>query len=252
MTCKITVLIPTFNEEDRIRGCLESVRWADEILVVDSFSTDRTLEIVGEYGSRILQHEYESHASQLNWAISQATHAWILILDADERVSPELQRSLLQLRESNPAHSVYSIKRKNYFFGQEIKHGGWGHDWIFRFFHRDQGKYEECGYHGKFRSKQKPTRIQGTIDHCTYRSLDDYFRKFHLYTTEGARILDQKNKKIHILHLTLHPCWRFFHMYILRLGFLDGIPGLIVCTLASFYVFTKYVKLWYFQTSRTV
>ena len=244
---KVTALIPTFNEEDNLRDCLASVAWADEILVVDSFSTDNTLEIARQSGARIIQREYGSHASQRNWAIPQAANEWILLLDSDERVSVALKDNIQTLLHNDPDNHVYIISRKNYFFGHEINHGSWGHDRIVRFFHRDTSRIEEYGHHGDVILDQTPGVISGEIIHLTYRSVDDYFRKFQMYTTEGAKVLYRKNKQSSIIKLLFSPIWRFTHMYFIRLGFLDGLPGLLICILSAFYVFTKYFKLWYYH-----
>jgi glycosyltransferase involved in cell wall biosynthesis len=247
---KITALIPTFNEEDKLRDCLASVEWVDEILVVDSFSTDNTLEIAGQSGAQIIQHEYKSHASQLNWAIPQASHEWIILLDADEIISDELKSNIQKLLISEPQKEAYWINRKNFFFGQVINHGAWGNDRIVRFFNRKHSKFDECGYHSKLILKNKPGIIAGDILHSTYCSVDDYFRKFHLYTNEGAKLLFEKQKKASFSNLTLNPLWRFFYMYIIRCGFLDGAPGFIICALSGFYVFTKYFKLWHLKNEK--
>lgn len=244
---KLTVLIPTFNEEDRLRDCLTSIQWADEILVVDSFSTDKTLDIAQEFGAKIVQHDYQSHASQLNWAIPQCRNEWILLLDADERVSDRLRNSIQESLQNIPDRFTYFVKRTNLFFGHELRHGGWGRDWIIRFFHRDHGRIQEYGYHGDIITDSPSGTLHGEIIHLTYRTLDDYFRKFHLYTDEGARLLFQKKRRASWVDLFLRPFWRFFFSYIIRLGFLDGIPGLIVSMLSTFYSFTKYLKLWYMQ-----
>ncbi|MGC9328134.1 MAG: glycosyltransferase family 2 protein [Candidatus Hinthialibacter sp.] len=242
---KITALIAAYNEEDRIGACLESVEWADEILLVDSFSTDRTVEIAREYGARILQHEFVNIAAQINWAIPQASHEWILRLDADERVSEALQQSIRDLLASHPKETAYSIKRNNLFFGCELKHGHWGNDWIARLFQRDHGRMEEYGCHGDLLLDKKPPKIQGELIHLAYRSVDDYFQKFHQYTQEGAERLYRQKKPCSFTHLFFRPLWRFIHSYLIRLGFLDGVPGLAVCMLSSFYVFTKYFILWH-------
>ncbi|MBN2326768.1 MAG: glycosyltransferase family 2 protein [Candidatus Omnitrophica bacterium] len=242
---KITALIAAYNEEDRIRACLESVQWADEILLVDSFSTDRTAEIAREYGARILQREFDTFSSQINWAIPRASHEWILRIDADERVTEALKRSIQDVLNADSTEAAYSIKRKNLFLGCALKHGHWGDDWIARLFQRDRGRMEECGYHGDLLLDRKPPKIQGELIHLTYRSVDDYFHKFHQYTQEGAERLYQQEKPCAFTHLFFRPLWRFIHSYFIRLGFLDGIPGLIVCVLSSFYVFTKYFILWH-------
>lgn len=242
---KITALIPTYNEEQNLPKCLESVRWADEILVVDSFSTDRTVVIARNFGARVIQREYGSHASQRNWAIPQASHPWVLLLDADERCTPELQQEIRAILEKEPDYSLYKIHRWNYFLGHLQRHGDWGNDWIIRFFHRDSACFEECGsFHGEIRSTETIGRLKNPILHHPYDNLDQYFSKFNQYTSDGALHLFNQGKKFSTVDLVARPMWRFVRAYFLRLGFLDGVAGFIVCTLAGMYVFVKYSKLW--------
>jgi len=242
---KITALIPTYNEERNILECLESVRWADEILVVDSFSTDRTVEIAGNLGARITQREYGSHASQRNWAIPQASHPWVLLLDADERCSPDLQQEIRAILEKGPDYKLNKIHRWNYFLGHLQRHGDWGNDWVIRFFHRDIACFEECGsFHGEIQASEPIDRLMNPIFHYPYQNLDEYFIKFNRYTTDGAFHLLNQGKKFSTLDLVARPLWRFIRSYFLRLGFLDGVAGFIVCALAGMYVFVKYSKLW--------
>lgn len=240
---KLTALVPTYNEEANLAECLQSVNWADEIFVVDSFSTDRSVEIAQQFGARVEQREYESHASQRNWAIAQASHEWILLLDADERVTPELKEEIQHLLKSSPPYIGYRISRRNFFIGKEIKYCGWGNDWIVRLFQRDQCTIEECGFHGDIKTDQPLGRLKHKFIHYSYSSFDDYLHKFILYTTGGAEFMYQKRKQARLSDLVSRPLFNFIKMYIIRWGFLDGIHGLIVCILSSFYVFTKYAKL---------
>lgn len=243
----LTVLIPTHNEEANLPACLDSVRWADEIFIVDSFSTDRTLAIARNHGARVVQHEYSSHAAQRNWAIPQARHEWILLLDADERVTPALQEEIQTLLQTAPPKKAYQICRRTFYFGRELKHGGFSHDWVTRLFHRDAGEIEEWGFHGEMKLPFTPGRLRGRLLHYTCRTIEDYFSRFQLYTTGQAQLLFRKNKRAGFSHLVLRPAWRFFQLYILKRGFLDGWLGLLICTLSGFYVFTKYMKLWLLQ-----
>lgn len=240
---KLTALVPTFNEEANLPACLESVKWADEIFVVDSFSTDRTVEIAQQFGARVTQRKYQSHASQRNWAAAQASHDWILLLDADERVTPGLKEEIQSLLQSNPSLIGYRISRRNFFIGKEIKFCGWGNDWIVRLFRRDRCKIEECGFHGDVQTDEPLGKLKGKFIHYPYRSFDDYLNKFIRYTTGGAEFMYQNKRRAKISDLVVRPLFNFIKMYFLRWGFLDGAHGFIVCVLSSFYVFTKYAKL---------
>ncbi len=242
---KLTVIIPCKNEERNIRDCLETVKWADEIFVVDSGSTDRTMEIAREYTDRVVSHEYVNSATQKNWAIPQATHEWVLIVDCDERLTPALQDEIKTLMAGEPEQDGYSIYRKNWFFGKEINHCGWDGDDVLRLFKRDCGKYEDKHVHANvIISTGKVGILSGRLEHHTYYSFDAYLETFRQFTTWGALDLKARGKKPTVWNLTARPMWRFFRQFILRRGFQDGLPGMILCGLAAFNVFMKYAKLW--------
>lgn len=241
---KLTVLVPCFNNEDIIRECLESVRFADEILVVDSGSTDRTREIAVEFTDRILVHPYENSAAQKNWAIPQATHEWVMVIDTDERATPALQEEIKSLLSSEPALDAYAIFRQNHFFGTPIMRCGWDHDDVVRVFRRSC-RYLSRHVHADLDvPAERIGRLSGKLLHFTYNSFEQYFEKFGRYTTWSAKDLLAQGKRPTVVNLLLRPLWRFFRQFILRQGFRDGLPGLILCGLAAMSVFTKYAKLW--------
>jgi len=246
MKQKLTALIPSFNEEGNIGNCLESVKWADEILVVDSFSSDRTIEIARKYTDRIIQHEYINSAAQKNWAIPQASHEWVLIVDSDERVTPELRAEIELILEGNPSNSGFYIPRKNFFLGCEVKHGGWGYknDLNIRLFMRDRGRYEEKEVHADMIIDGSVGMMKEPFIHYSYNSLDQYIRKMKRYTDWAAIDVCKKHKQIGAAHLLFRPCFTFFKMYVLKAGFLDGIRGIILAVLSSYYVYIKYAKAW--------
>jgi glycosyltransferase involved in cell wall biosynthesis len=249
MPDKLTVLIPCKNERMNIRPCLESVRAvADEILVADSGSTDGTLEIVREMGGcRIVEREYIDSGNFKNWAIPQAAHEWVLIVDADERVTPELASEIKQTLAA-AACDGYRILRRNHFFGHEIKHCGWNTDDALRLFRRDLGRYSDYGDHADVEVPTgKVGRLKSQFLHYTYWSMEQYLRKLDRYTTQWAEQRFARGCRVSYLELLLRPSLRFFHSYVIRLGFLDGAPGLVLCTLSSFYSFTKVAKLWALQ-----
>lgn len=245
MRKKITALIPCFNEETMIEDCLKSVEWADEILLVDSFSTDKTLEIAKAFNPRILQHEYENSAAQKNWAIPQASHEWVLIVDSDERVTPQLRDEILKVLEMDqPEHAAYRIYRQNHFFGFQINHCGWDKDDVTRLFLRDNGKYKPYHVHADMDIDGSVGVLSGKFLHFTMRSFSNYMRKFDRYTTWASLDRAKKTDKVTAMHVFFRPIGRFMKQYILKRGFLDGLPGLILCILSSFSVFMKYAKLW--------
>jgi glycosyltransferase involved in cell wall biosynthesis len=245
----LTTIIPCKNEERNIRPCIESVLdISDEILVADSGSTDRTMEIAREYDCRIIEREYVYSADFKNWAIPQAKHEWILLVDADERVTPELAEEIRQILQEEPDQDGYVIYRKNYIFGRVVKRSGWGTDKVLRLFRRDLSRYKDMRVHSEIVIESgKAGRLRGKLEHYTYWTFRQIMEKYERYATWAAEDLRDRGKKAGFLHLTCVPLWRFIRQYVVQRGFLDGIPGLIVCTLSMYYVFLKYAKLWAFQ-----
>lgn len=244
MPATLTVIVPTFNEEGNIRDCLESVAWADDRLVVDSFSTDRTPEIARELTDHVVQHEYVNSATQKNWAIPQATTDWVMVLDADERVTPELAARIRGILADGTEHDGFHIRRMTYFFGKLIRHCGWHKDYLVRLWRNGKGRYEDLEVHADVQVDGSVGTIRECFLHDTYRSFDHLLEKFGRYTTWSAMDLYKRGRKATWVNLTLRPLWRFFRMYVLRHGFLDGRHGLILCTVAAYSVFFKYAKLW--------
>jgi len=240
----IAIIVPTFNEEDNLRACLESVTWADDIFVVDSFSTDRTLDIAREFTKHIVQHEYVNSATQKNWAIPQCATDWIMVVDADERVTPELRDRIQGILAGGAEHDGFYLKRMTIFFGRLIRHCGWHKDYLIRLWRRGKGRYEDLHVHADVIVDGSVGRIEEHLLHDTYKSLDHYLEKFGRYTTWSAQDLYDRGRRATWVNLTLRPAWRFVRMYIVRHGFLDGKHGLILCGLAAFSVFMKYAKLW--------
>ncbi|MBI3610832.1 MAG: glycosyltransferase family 2 protein [Nitrospirae bacterium] len=242
---RLTAIVPVFNEERNLDDCLRGLTWADEIMVVDSSSTDRTLEIAKRYTDRILIHEHKNPAAQRAWAVSQAAHDWVLVVDADERLTDSLQQEIRQLLKTGPALDGYRIRRVSYVWGRRIRYCGWQRDYVLRLFNRRRGQYKESEVHEEVViATRRAGSLQHPLIHYTYRDLKHYFEKFQRYTDWGALQLYKQGKRARWDHLLLHPLFRFFRMYVLQLGFLDGIHGLVLCLLSSFYVFTKYAKLW--------
>lgn len=243
---RITILIPTFNEERNIRDAIDSARWADEVLVVDSFSTDNTPKIAEEMEVRLLQHEYVNSATQKNWAIPQAAHEWVMVLDADERITPELRAEILLFIRDPGSDSAMRIYRANYFMGKRIRYCGWQDDSVLRVFPRDRTRYLDREVHADAVVEGGGgVRIASTrMPHYTFDSFEQYMKKFDRYTTWAAGDRARKTRDVTAVHLLGRPLWRFFKQYILRGGILDGRAGLIVCMLAAFSVFLKYAKLW--------
>jgi glycosyltransferase involved in cell wall biosynthesis len=245
MPNRLTVLIPCKNEIKNIRNCIESVRGiADEILVADSGSIDGTLDVVRSLGGcRIIEREYIHSGNFKNWAIPQSAHPWVLVVDADERVTPELAAEI-QRTLANPACNGYRILRRNHIFGREIKHCGWNNDSVLRLFRREH-RYCERGVHADvIIPSGKVGRLKAKFVHYTYWSMKQYLEKFDRYTTLAAGDLAKRGRRATVFSLLLRAPFRFLNLYIIRGGFLDGVPGLILCMLTAFYSFTKHAKLW--------
>ena len=244
MPATLTVIVPTFNEEDNVRECLESVRWADDVFVVDSFSTDRTLEIAREHTDHVVQHEYVNSATQKNWAIPQVATDWVMVLDADERVTPELQARIQGILADGTDFDGFYIKRMTVFFGKLIRHCGWHKDFLIRLWRNGKGRYEDLEVHADVLVDGTVGTLHECLLHDTYASFDDYLEKFGRYTTWSANDLYAQGRRATWVNLSLRPLWRFFRMFVLRHGFLDGTHGFLVSALAAFSVFMKYAKLW--------
>ena len=244
---KLTALLPTFNEEANIADCIASVAWADEVFVVDSFSVDATPRIAAGKGARLVQHEYVNSASQKNWSIPQAAHEWVLIVDSDERVTPELQREIVGILEADaagrPVYDGYRIRRLNHFLGRRVRYCGWQNDTCLRLFRRDRGRYQDREVHADVMIDGTVGKLNHPLLHYTFTSFDQYMRKFNQYTTWAAGDRAARTRRVGCRHLLLRPLGRFFKQYILKRGFLDGRVGLMICSLAAFSVFMKYAKL---------
>ncbi len=239
----LSVIIPCFNEAHNMRAVLESVAWADEILVIDSFSTDETLAIAKEFNTTLLQREYINSANQKNWAIPQTTHDWILIVDADERVTPGLQQEIKELLQTVPSKVAYWIGRENYFMNKPVKYCGWQNDKVIRLFHKDKAKYEEKKVHAEMIADGPVGQLQQKLIHNTYKDISHFLAKMERYAHWSAEDYYPKTKKVTLYHLWGKPAFRFFKHYFLKLGFLDGRVGFIVSAIMAWGVFLRYVKI---------
>lgn len=247
MKNKLSVLIPCKDEQANIRLCIESfVDIADEILIADSGSTDRTMEIAREYPRvRIIEREYRTSGDFKNWAIPQAAHQWVLLVDADERVTKELADEILEVLSGTPDQDGYWIYRNNHFMGHQVKYGDAKTDKVIRLFRRDVCRYEGPSDHGEIHVKTGQVgTLKSMFDHYTYWSYDQLFKKFHRYTTVQAQQWKEVQKDTSYFKLLIRPAFRFFREYVLQLGFLNGKAGVQLAMLAAFYSFVKQGRLW--------
>lgn len=243
---KISAIVPCFNEEQNIEAAIQSVSWADEIIVVDSFSTDKTPEIAQAQNIRFIQHEYKNPSIQKNWIIPQAKHEWVFLLDADERVTSELKREIQSiLSQEKIKEDGFWISRSNDFMGKRLKYSGWQGDKVVRLFHKS------CRYDGKHVHEEIVTtsgnfgKLEQKLLHNTYLGLDHYINKLNRYALWQAKdLLESGKTNINPFHLLVKPKVRFIKHYLLQKGFLDGFPGFVVSALQAYAVFLRYVKLW--------
>lgn len=247
MTAQLTALIPCKDERRNIRACIESIQAiADEILVADSGSTDGTLDIVRDIGGcRIIEREYINSANFKNWAIPQAKHEWVLVVDADERVTPELAKEIRAvLQEPEDGIDGYWIDRANHYLGYRIKHCGWNSDAVIRLFRREC-RYETRWVHAEvdLPSSRLKALKQPMLHYTTWES-DQYIFKMNRYAGWGALNMRDAGRKPSLLASITRAPLRFFQLYVLRLGFLDGIPGFHICMHTAYYAFLKQAKLW--------
>ena len=241
---KLTITVVTWNEEERLRACLESAAWADEIVVVDAESTDKTVAVAREFTDRIWVRAWPGFVAQKNFAIEQAAGEWVLSLDADEQVTPELRRRIARiLGEDGPADG-YLVPRRNMFWGAWVRHGGLYPDFQLRLFRRRSGRFAGDGVHESVQVGGRVQRLGEALVHHSYRGLEDFVHRSNRYSTLAAGDRIRHGRRVRLPHLILRPLGRFLSMYIMRLGFLDGWRGLILAILYADYVFLRMAKAW--------
>jgi glycosyltransferase involved in cell wall biosynthesis len=243
----ISATVITFNEEDNIEGSLRSLHWADEIVVVDSGSTDGTLEICRKYTGRVIQRAWTGYVDQKNHAVDQSHNNWILSLDADERLSPELVEEILALRSAGFRQAGYRIPRVAWFMNRWIRHGDWYPDHQLRLFDRRLGRWQGGRVHESVKVRGAIGFTKGEIHHYTYRRLSDYIHRLETYSSLAAQDYRERGRAATPLRLVTHPAVTFLKTYLIKRGFLDGTPGLMVAVMGAISVYFKYAKLWELQ-----
>lgn len=244
---KLSVALITFNEEINIRRTLESVAWADEIIVVDSGSTDRTVPICREYTDKVVQQDWLGFAQQKNLAIDQTTGDWVLSLDADEPVEPALAEEIRTILAAPHAFDGYRIPRKTFFLGKQVRYGGWYPDRNLRLFRRGTGRFEERAVHEAIKVQGAVGNTRHAILHYAYPDLASYMSSINKYSSLAVTVMAEKGIgrfKASLVNILLRPVGTFVIKYCFRLGFLDGKHGLILNLFHSYYVFAKYAKAW--------
>jgi len=255
---KITATVITLNEEANIQRALDSLAWADEIIVVDSGSTDRTVEIARRFTDKVIIKNWPGYSAQKNFAAEQARNDWIFSLDADEELSLRLISAITSLKEpadvgqaaslsspsADPNVAGYEMPRLCRYMGRWIKHSGWYPDYKLRLYNRKAGCWKGDFVHESVRINGNVRRLEGNLLHYTVRSASEHHQRMDRYTTLAAEEMHKSGKRASSVSLLVSPVASFFRSYIIRLGFLDGIPGVAIAYFAAHYAFLKQVKLW--------
>jgi glycosyltransferase involved in cell wall biosynthesis len=243
---KLSVVIITYNEEKNLGRCLTSVKEvADEILVIDSCSTDKTVQIAETFNARVVQNPFTGYAAQKNFASKLTEHDWILSLDADEELTKQLTKSILEVKQQQN-HIVYQMPRLTNYCGQWIKHCGWYPDKQTRLYNRTKGKWEEKKVH-EFWKADDPGETKGTLNgdllHYSFASISEHLKKIEKYSELAARAAVEDGRNATLLKIMVSPKWHFITEYFFKLGFLDGFYGYIICKLSAYATFVKYSKI---------
>jgi glycosyltransferase involved in cell wall biosynthesis len=244
---KISAVVRTFNEELNIRDCLESLAWADEILVVDALSTDRTVEIAHEYTDKVLSQPWLGHIGQSRFVTDRTGNLWVFSLDADERVSAPLRDEILALDLENTPHDAFDMPRRHFFMRRWINHSGWYPDRNIRLFRKDRCSWGGYEPHDKIQVPGSLASLKGDLLHLIYRDIDHFATTKNKYATRTARDHFASGRKSTLVHFTLRPLFTFFDRYLIRLGILDGLPGYVISVMEAYGVFLKYLKLYEMQ-----
>jgi glycosyltransferase involved in cell wall biosynthesis len=245
---KISATIITLNEERNIARAIESLRCADEIVVIDSGSTDRTTEIAEQLGARVVESAWPGYANQKNHAAAQASHDWILSLDADESLSEALEAEIWRLKKNGTEYDAYTMPRMARYLGRWIRHSGWYPDRKVRLYDRRKSTWVGKFVHETVTVEGRLGHLDGNLLHFTCDSLSEHLRTMDRYTTLAAQQLLESGESIAFARILFAPPWTFFQTYVLKLGFLDGVEGLAIANMAALYNFVKYAKARFMST----
>ena len=241
---KLTVTVITFNEAAHISAALDSVAWADEIIVVDSGSTDGTVDIARAKATRVLVREWPGYSAQKNFAADQASHDWVLSMDADERVTPALAAEIRQVLATEPAARGYRIRRVTHYLGRWIRSTDWFPDYQLRLYDRRAGRWNGLRIHESFRlTAGQPAKLDGEMEHYAYRDITHHVEKINHYTSLMADEWHEQGRRTSVVQIVVQPLLAFLRNYVLRGGLRQGTTGLIISVLNSYYVFLKFAKL---------
>jgi len=241
----LSVVVITFNEEDRIRECLESAAWADELIVVDAESTDKTAALARELTDHVIVRPWPGFPVQKNFGLDQATGDWILSLDADETVSPALREQIERILHDAHTADAYAVPRRNVFWGRWVRHGGLYPDWQVRLVRRGRGRFAKLAVHESMRVDGPVERLRGHLEHRSYRDVGDFLARADRYTSLAAEDWIAAGRPSRpLVDMVVRPIGRFLSMYVARAGFLDGWRGFLLATLYAYYVLMRSAKIW--------
>jgi len=241
---KLSVIIITRNEAANIRDCLESVAWADEIIVVDSGSTDATAEICGEFGAQVHKHDWPGFGAQKNRALGYAANEWVFSIDADERVTPGLRAAIeAVLRKDNDACAAYRVSRLSSYCGRFMRHSGWYPDHIVRLFRRDAAHFSDDLVHERLLVEGQIGQLDGELLHYAFDNLEEVLHKVDRYSSAGAQMMHQRGRQASLSGAVLRGLWSFLRTYVLRGGFLDGREGFMLAVSNAEGTYYRYLKL---------
>lgn len=242
---KYSVYVIAYNDEPNMRACLESVAWADELIVVDSHSTDRTAAIAGEFTDKVHQVDFQGFGRLRNQAVTYCSHDWVFSLDSDERMTPDLREEIQRVLDAGPQSDAYFVPRKNFFLGRWIRHCGWYPDYRQpQLFRKDRFRYREELVHEGFDCQGPVGYLKAAAVQIPFRDIDHFLSKHDRYSDLMAQRMNERGRRFSAPQLVTHPIGTFLKMYLLRRGFRDGMPGLILSGLYAYYTFVKYAKLW--------
>ena len=240
---KVTAIIPTFNEENNIIEAIKNVQFADEILIIDSFSKDKTIELAQNYNVKIIQREFDNFSSQKNFAIDKAKYDWIFILDADERLSKKAVNEIVRILNKNTQYIAFWMKRQNYFLNKSINYSGWQNDKVIKLFNRKNAHYNGKLVHEEIEPNGEVAFLTNKLLHYTYKNNQDYKSKITLYSTLKAQELYKQNIKPNTYHFYIKPAYRFIYHFVIKFGFLDGKRGLIIASMNAYGMKNRYKEL---------
>lgn len=245
----ISLVVITFNEEAHIERCLRSAPFVSDIVVVDSFSTDRTVEIAKSVGARVFSEKWKGFGPQKAFAAEQAQNPWVLSLDADEALSPELAQEIVEQFSTLDPEAGYLVPRRSFYLGRWIDHGGWYPDYQLRMFNKSHSQWNSAGLHEKVEVKRQ-LKLKEDLHHWVFDDLSDQVRTNDRYSSLGAASLAEKKRRFSYFHLLTKPPTKFVETYFFKAGILDGLPGFIISVGAAYSVFLKWAKLWEIERVR--